>query len=63
LAEAIFGQVEDVHILATSREALRIEGEHVYRAHEALASVIGRFAQGKETVDLGAAADLLDALA
>jgi DNA-binding winged helix-turn-helix (wHTH) protein/energy-coupling factor transporter ATP-binding protein EcfA2 len=31
LAEAIFAQVEDVHILATSREALRIEGEYVYR--------------------------------
>jgi predicted ATPase len=31
LAEAIFAQAEDVHILATSREALRIEGEHVYR--------------------------------
>ena len=31
LAEVIFAQVEDIHILATSREALRIEGEHVYR--------------------------------
>jgi predicted ATPase/DNA-binding winged helix-turn-helix (wHTH) protein len=31
LAEAIFEQTENVHILATSREALRIEGEHVYR--------------------------------
>jgi predicted ATPase/DNA-binding winged helix-turn-helix (wHTH) protein len=31
LAEAIFAQAEDVHILATSREALRIEGEYVYR--------------------------------
>jgi predicted ATPase/DNA-binding winged helix-turn-helix (wHTH) protein len=31
LAEAIFEQAADVHILATSREALRIEGEHVYR--------------------------------
>ncbi|MEA2727366.1 MAG: hypothetical protein QOF70_1841 [Acetobacteraceae bacterium] len=31
LAEAIFEQAEDIHILATSREALRIEGEHAYR--------------------------------
>jgi predicted ATPase/DNA-binding winged helix-turn-helix (wHTH) protein len=31
LAEAIFAQAEGVHILATSREALRIEGEYVYR--------------------------------
>src|SRR5579859_7461292 len=31
LAEAIFAQAEEVHILATSREALRIEGEHVHR--------------------------------
>jgi predicted ATPase/DNA-binding winged helix-turn-helix (wHTH) protein len=31
LAEAIFAQAENVHILATSREALRVEGEHVYR--------------------------------
>jgi predicted ATPase/DNA-binding winged helix-turn-helix (wHTH) protein len=31
LAEAIFVEAADVHILATSREALRIEGEHAYR--------------------------------
>jgi predicted ATPase/DNA-binding winged helix-turn-helix (wHTH) protein len=31
LAEAIFEQAEDVHILATSREALRVKGEQVYR--------------------------------
>ncbi|MEA2727363.1 MAG: hypothetical protein QOF70_1838 [Acetobacteraceae bacterium] len=31
LAEAIFAQAENVHILATSREALRIEGEQAYR--------------------------------
>jgi predicted ATPase len=31
LAEAIFAQAENVHILATSREVLRIEGEHAYR--------------------------------
>jgi predicted ATPase/DNA-binding winged helix-turn-helix (wHTH) protein len=31
LAEAIFAQAEGVHILATSREALRIEGECAYR--------------------------------
>jgi predicted ATPase/DNA-binding winged helix-turn-helix (wHTH) protein len=31
LAEAIFEQTEDVDILATSREALRTEGEHVHR--------------------------------
>jgi predicted ATPase/DNA-binding winged helix-turn-helix (wHTH) protein len=31
LAEAIFAQAEDVHILATSREVLRIEREHAYR--------------------------------
>jgi predicted ATPase/DNA-binding winged helix-turn-helix (wHTH) protein len=31
LAEAIFEQAEEVYILATSREALRVEGEYVYR--------------------------------
>jgi len=31
LAQIIFEQAGDVHILATSREALRIEGEHVHR--------------------------------
>jgi predicted ATPase len=31
LAEAIAEQSENVHILATSREAPRPEGEHVYR--------------------------------
>ncbi len=30
LAETIFREATGVHILATSREALRIEGEHVY---------------------------------
>ncbi len=30
LAETIFRQAPDVHILATSREALRVEGEHAY---------------------------------
>jgi predicted ATPase/DNA-binding winged helix-turn-helix (wHTH) protein len=30
LAERIFSQAPGVHILATSREALRIEGEHTY---------------------------------
>jgi predicted ATPase/DNA-binding winged helix-turn-helix (wHTH) protein len=30
-AEAIFAQTADISILATSREALRIEGEHVHR--------------------------------
>ena len=31
LAERIFAETHQVHILATSREALRVEGEHVYR--------------------------------
>jgi len=31
LAEQIFVAAPQVHILATSREALRVEGEHVYR--------------------------------
>lgn len=31
LAEMIFAETTDVHILATSRESLRVEGEHVYR--------------------------------
>jgi predicted ATPase/DNA-binding winged helix-turn-helix (wHTH) protein len=31
LAERIFQEVPQVHILATSREALRVEGEHVLR--------------------------------
>ncbi|MDB5480907.1 MAG: Signal transduction response regulator Disease resistance protein Tetratricopeptide [Caulobacteraceae bacterium] len=31
LAEAIFEQAGEVHILATSREVLRIDGEHVHR--------------------------------
>ncbi len=31
LAETIFCQAPDVHILATSREALRVEGEHAHR--------------------------------
>jgi predicted ATPase len=31
LAEQIFGAAPQVHILATSREALRVEGEHIYR--------------------------------
>jgi predicted ATPase/DNA-binding winged helix-turn-helix (wHTH) protein len=31
LAKAIFEQAEQVHILATSREALRVEGEHMHR--------------------------------
>jgi predicted ATPase/DNA-binding winged helix-turn-helix (wHTH) protein len=31
LAEAVMAAAPHVHILATSREALRIEGEHVYR--------------------------------
>src|ERR1700692_4500432 len=31
LAERIFMDAPQVHILATSREALRVEGEHVYR--------------------------------
>ncbi|CCD91008.1 Transcriptional regulator [Bradyrhizobium sp. ORS 375] len=31
LAAAIFNNAPQVHILATSREALRVEGEHVYR--------------------------------
>jgi predicted ATPase len=31
LAETVFEQAEDILILATSREALRIEGERVYR--------------------------------
>ncbi|MFC4314412.1 ATP-binding protein [Steroidobacter flavus] len=30
LAEMIFGQAPGVHILATSREALRVEGEHAH---------------------------------
>jgi len=30
LAELIFKEIPGVHILATSREALRVEGEHVY---------------------------------
>lgn len=30
LAELIFGQAPRVHILATSREALRVEGEHAH---------------------------------
>jgi predicted ATPase/DNA-binding winged helix-turn-helix (wHTH) protein len=31
LAERIFEEAPQVHILATSRESLRVEGEHVYR--------------------------------
>jgi predicted ATPase/DNA-binding winged helix-turn-helix (wHTH) protein len=31
LAASIHGAARDVHILATSREALQVEGEHVYR--------------------------------
>jgi predicted ATPase len=31
LAESIFAQAGDISILATSREALRVEGEHVHR--------------------------------
>ena len=31
LAEAIFAEAAEVHILATSREPLRVEGEHVHR--------------------------------
>jgi predicted ATPase len=31
LAERFFVEVPEVHILATSREALRVEGEHVHR--------------------------------
>jgi predicted ATPase/DNA-binding winged helix-turn-helix (wHTH) protein len=31
LTERIFASAAQVHILATSREALRVEGEHVYR--------------------------------
>lgn len=31
LAEMIFAETTDVYILATSREALRVEGEHVHR--------------------------------
>ena len=31
LASRIFIEAPQVHILATSREALQVEGEHVYR--------------------------------
>jgi predicted ATPase/DNA-binding winged helix-turn-helix (wHTH) protein len=31
LAEALFNAAPSVHILATSRESLRVEGEHIYR--------------------------------
>ncbi|MBN3968763.1 MULTISPECIES: winged helix-turn-helix domain-containing protein [Pseudomonas] len=31
LAETLFGQAEQTHILVTSREPLRAEGEHIYR--------------------------------
>lgn len=31
LAEAIFKEAPQVHLLATSRESLRVEGEHIYR--------------------------------
>ena len=31
LAERIFEGAPQAHILATSRESLRVEGEHVYR--------------------------------
>lgn len=30
LAETIFSEAPEVHILATSRESLRVEGEHIY---------------------------------
>jgi predicted ATPase/DNA-binding winged helix-turn-helix (wHTH) protein len=33
LAEAIFSQAPDVHLLATSREALRVEGERAHWLH------------------------------
>jgi predicted ATPase len=33
LAERIFGEAPDVHILATSREPLQVEGERVHRLH------------------------------
>jgi len=32
LAERIFEEAPQVHILATSRESLRVEGEHVHAA-------------------------------
>jgi len=31
LAEQIFGETTDVHLLVTSRESLRVEGEHIHR--------------------------------
>lgn len=37
LAARIFETAPQVHILATSREALRVEGEHVYRLDHWLA--------------------------
>ncbi len=40
LAETIFGHAPEVHILATSRESLRVEGEHAHwlRALESAAA-------------------------
>jgi predicted ATPase/DNA-binding winged helix-turn-helix (wHTH) protein len=48
---------------ATAMARLRVGLGRVEEAREELASTFGRFAQGKETVDLRAAAGLLDELA
>jgi predicted ATPase len=48
---------------ATAMARLRASQGRRGEARKDLASVLGRFAQGKETVDLRAAGDLLDALA
>ena len=48
---------------ATTLARLRVSQGRRGEAREELASVFGRFSQGKETVDLRAAGDLLDALA
>jgi predicted ATPase len=48
---------------ATAMARLQASQGRTGEARKDLASVLGRFAQGKETVDLRAAGDLLDALA
>jgi hypothetical protein len=48
---------------ATAQARRRASQDRHEEAREALAAVFGRFVQNKETVDLRAAANLLDALA
>jgi DNA-binding winged helix-turn-helix (wHTH) protein len=51
LAARIIGAAPQVHILATSREALRVEGEHIYRL-DALACPPDERAYGSGSLDV-----------